>query len=573
MPVGRWTAAAALLLWAAGGTAAGEKRWLRASSENFELLTTAGQGDARNAILHFERARSFFIQTTQSTPVSRRPVRIIAFSSDREYKPYQPVEFASAFAIPGIDRDHIVMKSLDPRYYPVAIHEYVHLLLRTRRGQQVPLWLDEGVAELYSTLRPARRKMAVGHMLPARVATLRSRPWLPLETLLAVNRQSPYYNRRDLAEIFYAQSWALTHMLMLDGRYRDKFQDLLPALLQGDQKAALERTFGRTLDRIESDLREYAQQREFNIGVFDVSLPKSAEEPEIREADALERGLALANALAAGRRWAEAQRAFEELAAANPERPEPEDEYGYAALRERQIDAARERFARAVKLGSANAALYADYANLLKLRGAAVPEITPLYRKAAELDPSSDDAHRNLAFCLVNEGAYEEAVQHFALTRRIEPDQAFVFFGAAALAFERLKRLPEAIQAMEKAKQYARGAAETETAERTLARLQQMEKDAQTPQLLLGDLAKVEGRLERIDCSGAATRLRIRSGKKLVILAMPDPRAVVLKGAGDAAVEFTCGVQRPARKVTASYEPKPDRKRRTAGLVKVLEFQ
>jgi Tfp pilus assembly protein PilF len=573
MRVTRWTAGAALLLWAAAGAMAAEKRWLRASSENFELFTTAGERSARDAIVHFERARSFFIRATGSAPASRRPVRIVAFSSDKEYSQYRPVAFASAFAVPGIERDLIVMKSLDSQFYRVAIHEYVHLLMRTRRGRQFPLWLDEGVAELYSTLRPSRRKMAVGHTLPGRMITLRSRPWLDLETLLGVDRRSSYYTERERAEVFYAQSWALTHMLMLDERYREKFPALLAALRKGDQKAAFEQTYERTLDQVWADLLKYVQRAEFNIGIFDVELPKSAEEPEIREATALERGLALANALAAGKRWEEARRAFVELAAASPERPEAEEEFGYAALRERQIDLARERFARAVKLGSSNAPMYVDYAGLLHLGGAQPAELTPLYRKAADLDPSLDDAHQNLGFCLVKEGAYAEAVHHFALTRKIEPEEAFNFFAAASYAYERLNRLPDAIQAMEKAKEHAQNPAETEKAGRTLARLRRQEGEAQTPQLVMGDVKKLEGRLERVDCAGKSARLRVRAGGKLVRIAMPNPSAVILKGAAGATAEFTCGLQQPARKVAVTYAPEVDRKQGTIGVVKILEFQ
>jgi hypothetical protein len=42
-----------------------------------------------------------------------------------------------------------------------------------------------------------------------------SQHWLDWNTLFAVDRESPYYNELDKMSIFYAQSWALTHMLML----------------------------------------------------------------------------------------------------------------------------------------------------------------------------------------------------------------------------------------------------------------------------------------------------------------------------------------------------------------------
>ena len=39
---------------------------------------------------------------------------------------------------------------------------------------------------------------------------------LPIETLLNVEHGSPYYNEANRASVFYAESWALIHYLMMD---------------------------------------------------------------------------------------------------------------------------------------------------------------------------------------------------------------------------------------------------------------------------------------------------------------------------------------------------------------------
>ena len=38
--------------------------------------------------------------------------------------------------------------------------------------------------------------------------------WLTLEQLLTVTHDSPLYNEGERRSLFYAQSWALVHMLM-----------------------------------------------------------------------------------------------------------------------------------------------------------------------------------------------------------------------------------------------------------------------------------------------------------------------------------------------------------------------
>src|SRR5208282_2956367 len=54
---------------------------------------------------------------------------------------------------------------------------------------------------------------------------LHQEPLLPLSTLFAVNASSPYYHENNKASIFYAESWVLTHYLMVKD-WRDKTNHL-----------------------------------------------------------------------------------------------------------------------------------------------------------------------------------------------------------------------------------------------------------------------------------------------------------------------------------------------------------
>ena len=137
--------------------------WTAASTQNFELLTTAGARKARAGIQHFEEVRDFFVKALHFEPKTRRKVRLIAFDSPQEWKRFRPAEVATAFYRSGMDRDVIAMESLSGEVYRIAVHEYVHLLLR-HSGGTFPVWLNEGLAELYSSMNAQGGKMRVGDL-------------------------------------------------------------------------------------------------------------------------------------------------------------------------------------------------------------------------------------------------------------------------------------------------------------------------------------------------------------------------------------------------------------------------
>lgn len=65
--------------------ASAEQRWLKATSTNFEVYTTAGEKKAREAVLYFEQVHSFFQKAFRATSSGKGRVRIVAFQSAKEY--------------------------------------------------------------------------------------------------------------------------------------------------------------------------------------------------------------------------------------------------------------------------------------------------------------------------------------------------------------------------------------------------------------------------------------------------------------------------------------------------------
>src|SRR5271156_6494807 len=76
---------------------AGEARWIRMTSPNFEMYTTAGERSARDTIRYFEQVRSFFAQMMPHALEKPAPLRILVFNSLKEYEPYRLNDYATAF--------------------------------------------------------------------------------------------------------------------------------------------------------------------------------------------------------------------------------------------------------------------------------------------------------------------------------------------------------------------------------------------------------------------------------------------------------------------------------------------
>ncbi len=580
-------------------------QWTRIQSANFELFTTAGEKKGLEAVLYFEQVRQLFANVSASKKAPTLPVRIIAFRSDKEFEPYRVNEFAAAYYLGGHDRNYIVMKSIASEHYPVAIHEYVHLIVR-HSAPGLPPWLNEGIADLYSTLRPRGAKTVVGDLLPGRVQTLATQKWLTLDQLAAVDHASPYYNEKSKAGIFYAESWALTHMLALSQQYRPKFPQFLQAIASGaTAAAAFEQHYGKTLPEVQRDLSAYLRGSTFYAAVLEVKLEKAAMSPEMEPATNLESGLVLADLLSHTRKRDEARAMYEQLARDYPASADPEVGLGYLVRRE-NADEARRHWARAAERGSSNPQFYVDYA-MLQENG---QDREPLLRKALELKPDFSEARLHLAYALMDLRKYRDALTELGKTKSIPEQRASAFFRAWAYAHFNVGELKEAKIAAERALQYTRDPSEISSIENIMraidARAEPPRKEgprvsitprvertapAEEPPRLARraqpesefregfiegspfkkpDLSRAEGTLKRVECLGKTARVHIVSAGKALAFLIEDPNKIEVRNAGGITYEFTCGPQKPAP-IAVEFVP-ADGKTGVTGVVHALEF-
>jgi tetratricopeptide (TPR) repeat protein len=250
---------------------AAKDTWVSVRTKNFLLIGNAGEKDIRKVGLKLEQFREVFTRLFPkmrfNTPV---PTTVIVFKDVSSYGPFRPSPNIAGYFQPGPDVNYITLITesrgqQDP--FSVIFHEYTHLLLQNT-FKEIPLWFNEGLAEYYSTFKISDdQKITLGAPIGNHVFRLRESQMLPLRTLFEVDHKSPHYNETEKQGIFYAQSWALMHYLIIgkEGKVEQlsKFIELLGARVAVDQ--AFQQAFGTSFEVMEKELREYVKKDRYNI--------------------------------------------------------------------------------------------------------------------------------------------------------------------------------------------------------------------------------------------------------------------------------------------------------------------
>ncbi|MBV9036631.1 MAG: hypothetical protein JO182_19235 [Acidobacteriaceae bacterium] len=568
----------ALLVLFAGKSAFASQRWVSVTTSHFEMYTTNSEKQAIRALQVFEQVRYFFLQNSKNKQVPEGRVRIIAFSSEKDYKPYRLNSGAFAYYLPSRERDYIVMQDIETDHHQTAVHEYTHLVVEHAK-MQLPIWLNEGLADLYSSLEPHGQQAMVGRPLPSRIGTLREQKWMDWNTLFAVGHDSPFYNEREKMSIFYAQSWALTHMLALSPAYMPKFSQFLLTMANGTSTPeALQHVYGKTVLEISKDVALYVQQASLRAALYNLTLSQADLNARVTELSDFQINLALADLLASRKETRlEARRRLLALANQNPQSSEAEESLGYLAWQEDNGPEARKHLSLAVERGSKNSRMIYDLAGLEQAGGAAPQAVIDLLQKVIAQQPNHNDARIFLAQLETERGHYESALAAIATIHTVQPEQAFRFFSVAAYSQANLQHLEEAKSLAERALQYAKTPAERGQIEQlleslsrashpvTLAANPDIGKETQSADHLLAPseplptllkrsqgLPRVLGRTKAFECGQGVFRLHLQVGSREMVFGMGNPQDVLVRNVKD--LQWSCGPLSP-REVTVVYEP------------------
>jgi tetratricopeptide (TPR) repeat protein len=124
----------------------------------------------------------------------------------------------------------------------------------------IPLWLNEGIAEFYSTFAIRGGNAVLGLPIVEHLWWLKSRGMLSIAHLFSVTTSSREYNESERQGTYYAQSWALAHYLLVDPDRRSRMGRLMRMLAQGIPSAeAFERALEIDLLTAEQELTAHVR--------------------------------------------------------------------------------------------------------------------------------------------------------------------------------------------------------------------------------------------------------------------------------------------------------------------------
>lgn len=250
--------------------------WRRVDSPNFIVVGDASVRTLQATAQKFEAFREVLRRVmpavTSSSPV---PTVVIVFATEEAFTPFKPVyqgkpKQVGAYVVPGVDVSYIAMMNAGEYTDRAIFHEYTHMVVANAVAR-IPLWLNEGLADFYSTfaLTDGGKRAKIGLPVAEYLHLLNGSVPVPLIDLLKADSSSRLYNEDNRISDFYAESWALTHML-LNGQ-PSRVKELSAYLQQvnngADERQVWDQVFGTA--RTENDFRRYVIRPTFGYGIVD----------------------------------------------------------------------------------------------------------------------------------------------------------------------------------------------------------------------------------------------------------------------------------------------------------------
>lgn len=367
----RWLVLSVVALLAVESRA---QRWYLGASPHFEVLSGSSERETRRLLVELERFRENVLGVFPIGEAREPKVRVYLFPSRKAFRPYMPIyegkpkEVGGYFV--GAD-DEAVIALLPEREasefeepLETVYHEYFHLLTHAR-GMHLPLWLEEGLAELFSTLRIDSKYAEVGEPKAWYALALSETGMLRTAELIAVDRSSPHYNEDLRGSLFYAQAWAFTHYLFCgtDAGNLEKLAHYIAQLREPgiDADASFRRIFGNDLGQYDFALRQYLDGGRYRTRRMPA---RSIDEKTVavRPASDFERDVALANLRYRVHGESAVAEHVQALQVLQPDSPRPFEVLGAIAIQEGRPAEARAHYQSAIERGSDNPFVYVTMA-------------------------------------------------------------------------------------------------------------------------------------------------------------------------------------------------------------------
>ncbi|HWG38812.1 MAG TPA: DUF1570 domain-containing protein [Terriglobales bacterium] len=494
-----------VIAWLAIAASAAPK-WVRVTAPHFVVTSDGSLSDARHVAGQLERMREVFHEAFPGLRDPAAPLEVLAVADRREFEALEPASYLGkgklelAGYFQRAQEHNLILLRLDTNDsdhpYRVVYHEYTHLLT-LGGGQVMPVWLSEGLAQFYESTEVNGNTASIGKFEDFNLQLLRERQLVPVATIFAVGPDSPYYREQSKGDIFYAESWALTHMLMMRQRqhHSHELDDYLALLRQNvDSVAAAARAFG-DLAALQQQLDQYTRHQSY---VY-VNLPLSGKVNEKQfamvdipqsSADA-ERGEFLAYVGRFDDATKLLQQVLASVSAADPAGISADESLGYIASRQNKLEQAAHWYGLAVAGNTSSFLANFDYAAITMRLGAGdldaptAARVEASLQSAIRLNPDFAPAYGALASLKAErhedlDDAYRFELQAISL----DPNQFSYRYNASGILAQQ-RRYPDALAVLQRALPLATSPEEKFSCEQRISQIQefQAQSDAYSNQL------------------------------------------------------------------------------------------
>jgi tetratricopeptide (TPR) repeat protein len=341
--------------------ASSPERWVEARSAHFTVLTDSSEKDAVRLASHFERMRLVFQALLPADDDdSALPVMVVAVKDRKDMQSLEPAAYLGrgqvdlwGFFLHRVDKDYILVRvDADSEHaYSTVYHEYTHSMLR-KASAWMPLWLNEGLAQFYENTNLNEKAALFGEPNEDQLTLLRRSDMVPMATLLTVDASSPFYHDEEKGSVFYAESWALTHYLIVNDRVQGthRIRDYSELLALGeDSVTAATRAFG-DLDKLQAKLTEYVAQRKFMYFTIPAELTGDTKNIPVQSVTDAEADAVRADVMAHTDRLREAEELLDDVLREDAQEGLAHETMGYLRYRAGDIEGARKWFAEALTI-------------------------------------------------------------------------------------------------------------------------------------------------------------------------------------------------------------------------------
>jgi tetratricopeptide (TPR) repeat protein len=383
--------------------------WVEVRTEHFVVASDGREKTARHVADQFE----LLARALQATMPNARlthgiPIEILAAKDGPSFAKLFP-EFPFdkrrtqpvGLFVDGPAKTFIGIRTnvSGPVPYEDIYRDYSRMVLKLSY-RNLPAWLEIGYSGVYADLILTDRDARLSRPEPDDMSALFESPLLPLDLVLHVDRDSPYYAAAGKTTVYSAESRALVHFLLTDPQFAGtKVMEQFIASVEGgaDPIAAARQSFG-DLNQLQAKLDAYIRQTK--SPPVEITTAGEYSNGPARTLSGAESEARLGGFEAARGRRGDAREKLEDAISQQPSLAEAEQSLGFLLMQTSDLEGADQHFTRGIELDANDAMNYYGRGLVAMSKGGnvGVPVgAVVAFEKTVELNPGFAPAWYNLA--------------------------------------------------------------------------------------------------------------------------------------------------------------------------------